>query len=74
MCFVQLRCDSSESATILNERNQSLEREKNFSSLVYVLKKNFTSGNFVSQTRSDGKEIPSRKEVQSDGLPLKPIA
>ena len=74
MCFVQLRCDSSESATILNERNQSLEREKNFSSLVYVLKKNFTSGNFVSQTCSDGKEIPSRKEVQSDGLPLKPIA
>ena len=47
MCFVQLRCDSSESATILNERNQSLEREKFFR---------------------------RRKEVQSDGFPLKPIA
>ena len=47
MCFVQLRCDSSESATILNERNQSLEREKIFR---------------------------RRKEVQSDGFPLKPIA
>ena len=54
---------------------QSKFREReNFSSLVYVLKKNFTSGNFVSQTCSDGKEIPSRKEVQSDGFPLKPIA
>ena len=39
MCVVQLRCDICEIATILNEFNQSLERKKNLSSLVYVLKK-----------------------------------
>ena len=39
MCVVQLRCDICEIATILNEFNQSLERKKHLSSLVYVLKK-----------------------------------
>ena len=39
MCVVQLRCDICEIATILNEFNQSLERKKNLSSLIYVLKK-----------------------------------
>ena len=39
MCVVQLQCDICEIATILNEFNQSLERKKNLSSLVYVLKK-----------------------------------
>ena len=34
-------------ATILNEFNQSLERKKNLSSLVYVLKKNYASRNIV---------------------------
>ena len=34
------RCDGSEIATKLNEFNQSLERKKNFPSLVYGLKKN----------------------------------
>ena len=41
-CVVQrLRCDFFEIATILN-------RKKNLSLLVYVLKKNFPSGNFMS--------------------------
>ena len=39
MCVVQLRCDICEIAAILNEFNQSLERKKNLSSLIYVLKK-----------------------------------
>ena len=39
MCVVQLRCNIFEIATILNEFNQSLERKKNLSSLIYVLKK-----------------------------------
>ena len=39
MCVVQLRCDICEIATILNEFNQNLERKKNLSSLIYVLKK-----------------------------------
>ena len=39
MCVVQLRCNIFEIATILNAFNQSLERKKNLSSLIYVLKK-----------------------------------
>ena len=39
MCVVQLRCNIFEIATILNEFNQNLERKKNLSSLIYVLKK-----------------------------------
>ena len=39
MWVVQLRYDICEIATILNEFNQSLERKKNLSSLIYVLKK-----------------------------------
>ena len=39
MCVVQLRCNIFEIATVLNEFNQSLERKKNLSSLIYVLKK-----------------------------------
>ena len=39
MCVVQLGCNIFEIATILNEFNQNLERKKNLSSLIYVLKK-----------------------------------
>ena len=39
MCVVQLRCNIFEIATILNEFNQNLERKKNLSLLIYVLKK-----------------------------------
>ena len=44
ICVVQLRCHRSEIVTILNEFNQSLERKKSLSWLVYVLKKNFPPG------------------------------
>ena len=39
MCVVQLLSNIFEIATILNEFSQSLERKKNLSSLIYVLKK-----------------------------------
>ena len=46
--FRELLCDDSEIATILNQFNQSLERRINWSSLVYVHKKNFPSRNVMS--------------------------
>ena len=43
ICVLQLLCDGSEIATILNEFSQSLERKKNLSSLVYAINQNFPS-------------------------------
>ena len=63
MCFVELLCDGSEIATILNQFNQSLERRINWSSLVYVHKKNFPSRNVMSWSWSDGKRNPTEKRV-----------
>ena len=68
MCVLQLLCDGSEIATILNEFSQSLEREKNLSSLVYVINQNFPS---ATAKKSDRKAYVMR-HVQNNILLLKP--
>ena len=58
MCVLQLLCDGSKTATILNEFSQKLERKKNLSSLVYVLKQNFPS---ATAEKSDRKVYVMRQ-------------
>ena len=58
MCVLQLLCDGSKIATILNEFSQKLERKKNLSSLVYVLKQNFPS---ATAEKSDRKVYVMRQ-------------
>ena len=58
------RCDGSEIATKLNEFNQSLERKKNFPSLVYGLKKKTSYQEILCLSRAatakkSGKCAPS---------------
>ena len=67
MCVSQLLCSGSKIATILNEFSQKLERKKNLSSLVYVLKQNFPS---ETAEKSDRKVYVMR-QVQNNVLFVK---
>ena len=67
MCVLQLLCDGSKIATILNEFSQKLERKKNLSSLVYVLEQNFPS---ATAEKSDRKVYVMR-QTQTNVLLVK---